>query len=284
LIGTAAIELVGLQVAFRETVAVRDLTLSVAQGEVFGFLGPNGAGKSSTIKVLLSLLQPSRGSVKLFGQNLKDAPPSLRQRVGYLPGDLALFPFLTGTETLDFFASIFGGACSDRVELQERLEFPTRALSRKIKSYSTGMRQKIGIIVALQHRPDLLILDEPSAGLDPNSRDAFIEILRSVKAEGRTVFFSSHLLEEVERCADRIGIMVEGKLRLMGGLAEVRRSLPREIRLVRSDGSHESFLHEGPWTELRDRLQALDLVDVEIRRQSLDEVFRSVARSGDQSP
>lgn len=272
-----AVDLDGISVCFGSVVAVDAVTFSVGTGEVFGFLGPNGAGKSTTIRTMLDLQRPWAGRSALFGEDVRSAGARLRRRVGYLPGDLALFPFFTGEQTLDFFASLHGGRKTERDLLIDRLDLSRAALRRRVAGYSTGMRQKIGIVCALQHRPELLILDEPTSGLDPDGRDAFLEIVKECRNEGRTVLFSSHLLDEVERCADRVGIIAGGTMRLVDSLDRVLGALPRHVRVLFRDGSEKTFLHKGEWSEFLGAFPPGEVRDLEIRRPRLDEVYRSVA-------
>jgi len=197
----------GLQVR-----ALEALDLVVRQGEVFGFLGPNGAGKSTTIRLLLGFLHPTSGHGRVLGLDIVRDSVAIRRRIGYLPGGIALYDTLTGERLLDYLGELTGRPSVRRRELCERLELTPSTLKRLVRDYSRGMRQKIGIVQALQHDPELAILDEPSEGLDPLMQRAFYEILDVLKAEGRTIFFSSHVLSEVERVCDRVAIVRQGRL------------------------------------------------------------------------
>jgi ABC-2 type transport system ATP-binding protein len=192
--------------------ALDDLTIAVRAGEIFGFLGPNGAGKSTAIRLFLGFLHPTAGSAHVLGLDVATAGAALRSRIGYLPGGIALYDNLTGTQLLDYLAAFYVSPPVLRADLVERLELSGRDLGRPIRDYSRGMRQKIGIVQALQHDPELAILDEPSEGLDPLMQRAFYAILDERKAAGRTVFFSSHVLSEVERVCDRVAIIRAGRL------------------------------------------------------------------------
>ena len=180
------------------------------EGEVFGFLGPNGAGKTTTIRLVLDLIRPSSGTARVFSLDARRDATQIHARTGYMPGELALYDGLTGAEMLRFAASLRGGVRWPFVEeLAERLDCD---LSRPIGTLSTGNKHKVGLIHALMHRPELLILDEPTSGLDPIVQQEFHRILDEVRAEGRTVFLSSHILPEVESVCDRVGIIREGRL------------------------------------------------------------------------
>ncbi|HEX7347734.1 MAG TPA: ABC transporter ATP-binding protein [Candidatus Limnocylindrales bacterium] len=193
------------------TPALADLDLAVESGEIFGFLGPNGAGKSTTIRLLLGFLHRSAGGATVLGHDIDRGSVEIRRRTGYLPGGIAFWDGLTGERLLDELAAMSGREPVRRTELLERLELGD-AIRRPVRDYSRGMRQKLGIIQALQHDPELAILDEPSEGLDPLMQRAFYEILEELKAAGRTIFFSSHVLSEVERICDRVAIVRRGKL------------------------------------------------------------------------
>jgi len=188
----------------------RRLAGAVRAEEAFGFLGPNGAGKTTMIRTLLDHIRPTSGRATIFGIETTKDPVAIHRRLGYLPGEFALYDKLTGGQTIEYFANLRGGVdAAYQAELVKRLDIDT---SRKFKEYSKGNKQKIGLVVALQHRPDLLILDEPTSGLDPLVQQTFYEVIREAKAEGRTIFLSSHILSEVEKTADRVAIIREGRL------------------------------------------------------------------------
>jgi ABC-2 type transport system ATP-binding protein len=208
----AAIETARLTKQYGHLRALESLDLSVRQGEVFGFLGPNGAGKSTAIRLLLGFLHPTEGHARVLGLDIVRESVPIRRRIGYLPGGIALYDTLTGETLLDYLGKLTGRRPVRRRELCERLELSPPTLKRLVRDYSRGMRQKIGIVQALQHDPELAILDEPSEGLDPLMQRAFYGILDTLKAEGRTIFFSSHVLSEVERVCDRVAIVRQGRL------------------------------------------------------------------------
>jgi ABC-2 type transport system ATP-binding protein len=187
-----------------------EVDLAVSEGEVFGFLGPNGAGKTTTIRTLLDLIRPTSGVARVFGIESSVDPVAIHKRIGYLPGEFTLYDRLTGAQHLAYFANLRGGV--DRAyqaDLVERLDLDP---SRKFKEYSKGNKQKVGLVVALQHRPELLLLDEPTAGLDPLIQQSFFEVMKEAVAAGTTVFLSSHILSEVEKSCSRVAIIREGRL------------------------------------------------------------------------
>jgi beta-exotoxin I transport system ATP-binding protein len=192
--------------------ALNDVSISVRQGEIFGFLGPNGAGKSTLIRILLGFLHATRGSSTVLGRNVATDSVWIRGQVGYLPGGIALYDGMPGEEILDYLGALYGRPAPLRAELVDRLELSAADLRRPVRDYSRGMRQKVGIIQALQGDPPLLILDEPTEGLDPLMQHAFYELLDERRAAGRTVFFSSHILSEVERVCDRVAIIRRGQV------------------------------------------------------------------------
>ena len=225
----AVISTSGLTKHYGSVAALNDVTLDVRQGEIFGFLGPNGAGKSTMIRTLLGYLHATHGSARVLGRDIVAESVEIRRLTGYLPGGIALYDSLTGEQVLDYLARIQGRTAYRRTELAERLQMSQADLRRRVRDYSRGMRQKIGVIQALQHDPELAILDEPSEGLDPLMQQAFYGILTDLRAEGRTVFFSSHILSEVERVCDRVGIIRHGNLM---AVHEVRELLARRRRRV----------------------------------------------------
>ena len=192
--------------------ALEDLSIEVREGEIFGFLGPNGAGKSTMIRLLLGFLHPSGGGATVLGLDIVRDSVEIRRRTGYLPGGIALYDTMSGEDLLDYLCNLTGRPPARRADLCDRLEMPAATLRRQVRDYSRGMRQKIGIIQALQHDPELAILDEPTEGLDPLMQRAFYSILDDLHAAGRTIFFSSHVLSEVERVCDRVAIVRRGRL------------------------------------------------------------------------
>ena len=207
-----AITTSGLTKHYGPVHALNALDLTVRSGEVFGFLGPNGAGKSTTIRLLLGFLHPSGGEGRVLDLDSVRDSVAIRRRIGYLPGGIALYDSLTGEQVLDYLGALSGRPSVRRADLCDRLELSSGTLRRLVRDYSRGMRQKIGIVQALQHDPELAILDEPTEGLDPLMQRAFYEILDTLKAEGRTIFFSSHVLSEVQRVCDRVAIIRRGRL------------------------------------------------------------------------
>lgn len=208
-------------------VALNSLDLEVSTGEVFGFLGPNGAGKTTTMNVLLGFVQPTSGSASLFGIDVRQ--PIARQRIGYLPELTYYYKFLTAEELLRFYAKIFG---LPRAEADRRINDTLKlveldsARKRVIKTYSKGMQQRVGLAQALINNPDLLILDEPTSGLDPLGRMKVRSIIQRLKNEGKTVFFSSHELGEVETVCDRVAIIYNGDLKAIGRVNEIMQGQP----------------------------------------------------------
>jgi ABC-2 type transport system ATP-binding protein len=205
------------------------LDLEIFQGEVFGFLGPNGAGKSTTLRLLLDLIKPTAGSAHVLGLDTARESLAIRRRVGFLPGDLALYPKLTGRVVLDYFAALRGGV-EERVRdaLVERFEAP---VDRPVHELSTGNRQKLGLIQAFMHEPEVLILDEPIAGLDPLVQQSFHALLGEVTAAGRTVFLSSHTLSEVERVTHRVAILRQGRVVVVDSLENLRKVAVQRLEI-----------------------------------------------------
>ncbi len=208
---------------------VIDIDLSVNAGEIVGFLGPNGAGKSTTIRILLDHIRPTRGVARVFGIETTADPVAIHRRVGYLPGEFGLYDGLTGGQTIEYFANLRGDVDAGyRRDLIERLDLDP---SRRYGEYSRGNKQKVALVSALQHKPELLILDEPTAGLDPLVQHSFFQLLGEAKAEGRTVFLSSHIISEVERVCDRVAIIRDGRLVQVDTVAALRTLSVHQVEL-----------------------------------------------------
>ena len=241
-----AIDVTGLVKTFGRTRALDGLNLKVAAGEVHGFLGPNGAGKSTTIRVLLGLLRPDEGGVRLLGGDPWRDAVALHRRLAYVPGDVSLWPNLTGGEAIDLLARLRGGLDETRrATLCERFDLDT---SKKGRTYSKGNRQKVALVAALASNVELLILDEPTAGLDPLMEAVFQDCIREAKEDGRTVLLSSHILGQVEKLCDRVSIIRQGVVVESGVLSEMRHlrrtTIEAEVEravtgLSELDGVHE---------------------------------------------
>ena len=226
---TSAIETFGLTKRYGSITAVRDLNLRIGRGQVFGFLGPNGAGKSTTIRMLLALQRPTRGHATLLGLDAQASSVEAHRRTGYLPGDLELFPRLTGQQHIAWFLGARG--IHDDSLARRLIDRFQVVADRPVRQLSKGNRQKIGLVLAFMHRPELLVLDEPTSGLDPLMQHEFASLLRETADEGRTVFLSSHELDEVQRSADRIGIVKAGRLVAEDTVEGLRRAAPQKMEV-----------------------------------------------------
>jgi len=226
---TAVIALQKLTKSYGSHRGIIDVDLEVQQGEVFGFLGPNGAGKTTTIRTMLDLIRPTSGKAFVFGIESSGDPVAIHRRIGYLPGEFTLYDRLTGAQTIEYFANLRGGV--DRTyqkSLVDQFELDT---SRRFREYSKGNKQKVGLISALQHKPELLMLDEPTAGLDPLMQQSFFEMLKQTAAEGRTAFLSSHILSEVEKTCGRVAIIREGRIARVGSVESLRDLAHHQVEL-----------------------------------------------------
>ncbi len=289
-----AIALRGLTKHYGLLAAVKGLDLDVYQGEIFGFLGLNGAGKTTTIRMLLDLLRPDAGSAAILGRDCQQDGLNARSQVGYLPGEVEFYGEMTGSEVLSLMARLQRQAVSSKYRsmLQERLELPDVDLRRKLREYSTGMKRKLCLIQALQGDPPLLILDEPTEGLDPLVQESFYKLLFEVRTRGRTVFMSSHVLSEVERVCGRIALIRKGELALLASVEDLRKRAQRSVRVTFSVdvGAPRSKLPEqydvleikpGEWHlkvrgalgPLISSLTDLPVLDVDISEPRLEEVL-----------
>lgn len=289
-----AIVATGLTKRFGRLVALRSLDLVVPRGLVFGFLGLNGAGKTTTIRLLLDLLRPTSGRASILGHDCHRDRLAARTSVGYLPGETGFYRDMTGRQVLDFLSRLSHvpprGAWQR--ELLERLQLHDADLDRRIREYSTGMRRKLAIVQAFQADPPVLILDEPTEGLDPLMQEALYDLLVEVRRRGATVFLSSHVLSEVERVCDRIAVLRAGELVLAAPVPEVRHLAPRSVRVtfatpvtVPSAGwpaevevagatpLEWQLRLRGPMGPLMAVLAGLPIVDLEVREPKLEDVL-----------
>ncbi|MER6516574.1 ABC transporter ATP-binding protein [Streptomyces sp. NPDC001553] len=295
-----AIELSGLTKMYGAVVGVEGLTLNVRAGEVFGFLGPNGAGKTTTLRCLTGLLRPTSGRALMLGLDPIADHRRVATEVGYLPGELRLYPELTGEQTLDLLSALQGVPSRRRGELCERLGLDSAILRRTVGEYSRGMKQKIGLVQALQHDPRLVVLDEPTEGLDPLVQETFFELMREAAAGGRTVLLSSHVLPEVQRACGRVAIVRDGRLVTVESVAALREARARRIRLTFGDRAGPRPLGlADQWSPqwAGDRVEllvppsevvaalrgllALAVADVTVEEAGLDEAFLDLYRNGE---
>ena len=267
----AAVVTTDLTKHFGSVHAVEGLDIEVRRGEVFGFLGPNGAGKTTTIRMLLDFLRPTRGSTRVLGGEPRD--PEVRRRIGFLPADLHLDPRYTGDEVLSFFADLRGGVdAALRASLVERFELDPR---RPVGELSTGNRRKVGIVAAFMHRPELLILDEPTSGLDPLLQHQFQVVVADAVAGGASVLLSSHVLPEVERTADRVGIVRTGRLVQVATVDELRTVARQRIELHLAEPAPTGAFDGVPGVV---ESSAVDGVVVLVVEGSVDAVVKAAAR------
>ncbi|MFB6171688.1 MAG: ABC transporter ATP-binding protein [Haloarculaceae archaeon] len=284
----AVIEVSGLTKAYGDVVANDDLTFSVEEGEVFGYLGPNGAGKTTTIRTLLGFQAPTSGTATVFGRDVSDEAELIeaKARIGYLPSAPAFDEEATGAEYLDYQARLKGDA--RREELLDLFDPP---LDRKIREYSTGNRQMLGIVQAFMHEPDLVVMDEPTSGLDPLKQEQFNRFLRAEREAGTTALFSSHVLGEVRRICDRVGIIRNGRLVAVEGMDDLLSRGGKRVR-VHTAGAFDAadldvdgvvdvdpfdggaqFTFTGDYNALLAALAGYDVVDLEVEEPPLDDVF-----------
>ena len=285
-----AIACAGLTKDYGTGNGVFDLDLTVRRGEVFGFIGPNGAGKTTTIRLLMDLIRPDRGTATVLGLDARRDSVAVKRRVGYLPGELVQFPGVTGAYVIGLLAGLRGGVEPARITaLAQRLDLD---LGRRYDTLSHGNKQKVGLIQAFMHRPDLVILDEPTLGLDPLMQREFRRLVGETVAEGGTVFLSSHVLPEVEAVCDRIGVIRAGRLERVGSLNQLRALRIHRVeavftgRLTTADvaqipGVTEARVEDhlltcavqGSVAPLLDVLSAADVVELDSHEMSLEEVF-----------
>lgn len=269
---------------------IEGLSFYVPDGSIFGFLGANGAGKTTTIRLLLGLIRPSRGDLTILNQDHTNRSAIL-QKIGYLPGELNLYPDVSGERLLDLFSSFYARGLGGRKRALEALELSKRDLKRPFREYSLGMKQKLGLVQAIQHQPQLLIMDEPTTGLDPIMQRNFHQLIQEVNREGATIFMSSHNLPEVERCCDEVAIIYKGQLVARKGLDAMKEerfttieiSFTTEVergdlaivgaRLMRQKSREATLELEGDISCVLERLSHLPLSSLQVKRASLEDIF-----------
>jgi ABC-2 type transport system ATP-binding protein len=287
---TTVIHTEGLTKHYGPIVGIEEIHLDIRAGEIFGFLGPNGAGKTTTIRCLIDLLRPTRGRAQVLGLDPRADGVEIRRRVGYLPGDLALYEELTVREHLCWFAALRGHDDRRRIEaLAERFDLD---LGRDVGALSSGNRQKVGIVQAFMDEPDLLILDEPTRGLDPLMQQTFNGLVREVREEGRTVFLSSHILDEVEAVADRVGIVRDGHLVAVETIDDLKARTAKTVEItfaepvpearfvglpgvqqVEISGAYARFVVDGSMDALVKTAAQFEVVTVASREPDLEQIF-----------
>ncbi len=274
----------------KSVLALNELTLTTEQGEIFGFLGPNGAGKTTTIKLLLDLIRPTGGRATIFGMDVNAQSVDVRKRVGYLPGELDLWNGQQAAHVIAYYGKLRGGLDIRYVDaLQQRLDFDP---GKKIREYSSGNKRKLGLILALMHKPDLLILDEPTSGLDPLVQQTFLQLMREAREGGQSVFLSSHVLSEVQAICDRVGILRDGRLEEVKRVSDLMKQDYRVVVVRLRDPAPESLFTElpfvsgvkvngrettlhltGPFNPLLDALRNVYVEDLDVVEPSLEDIF-----------
>ncbi len=279
----------GLTKFYGQVRGIEDVSFTVSAGEIFGFIGPNGAGKSTTIRLLLGLISPTRGSARIFGHDVFRHGPEIRREIGYLPAEVFYYEGMKVIDLLTYAASFYPGDHRDRIhELAEYMELD---LNRRIEDLSLGNKKKVGIVQGLLHKPRLVFLDEPTSGLDPlMQRKFFTLIQRENRERGLTVFFSSHILSEVQRLCDRVGIVRNGQIVEIAHIKDLRQRTYKRVRVLgpalqaerfhfpgvadlRSENGSLHFLFQGDVNHLLQRLAAEKVQDVLIEEPDLEEIF-----------
>ncbi|WP_248910760.1 ABC transporter ATP-binding protein [Halocatena marina] len=284
----AAIKVKDLTKDYGSVLGVDSLSFTVDNGEIFGFLGPNGSGKTTTIRTLLGLLTPTAGTATILGADVREenALIEAKRRIGYLPADLGFNDDVTGTQVLEYHASVKGD--SRRTGL---LDVFTPPLDQQIREYSTGNKQLLGIIQAFMHDPDLVIMDEPTSGLDPLNQAQFNEFINAERERGTTIFFSSHVLSEVRRVCDRVGILRDGRLVGLENMEALLERGGKRVHVRVADGSNvdltaidgvfdrttigdeQQFTYAGDYTTLIRQLADYQIHDIEITEPPLEDIF-----------
>lgn len=282
------IEVSNLTKYYGKSRGIVDVSFNVDEGEIFGFIGPNGAGKSTTIRLLLSLIHPTSGSAKVFGKDVTNQGPEIRRDIGYLPSEVYYYEGMKVIDLLKYSASFYERDCTQRMkELSETMELE---LNRRISDLSYGNKKKVGIVQGLLHSPKLLFLDEPTSGLDPLMQRKFFDLIRQENARGVTVFFSSHILSEVQRLSNRVGIIREGKMVEISDIRTLQQNNYKKVNVtaenlnadifempgvtnVQTENGTVHFFFKGDINVVLQKLSSLKLTDITIEEPDLEEIF-----------
>ena len=286
--GKAVIEIESLAKYYGKDRGIEDVSLSVDEGEVFGFIGPNGAGKSTTIRTLMALIRPSSGSAKIFGKDCIEYAPEIAHNIGYLAGESSFYERMRVREFLGYASELYGKKNNPRIkELSERLELD---LNKRIENLSLGNKKKVGIVQGLLHSPKLLILDEPTSGLDPLMQQKFFNLIMEENKKGATVLFSSHILSEVQQLCNRVAIIKDGEILSIQDIKSIKHDTYKRFTIRGASLNNGKFKIEGV-TQLKERedkvtflfkgdinlivkiLSGLKLTDVTIEEPTLEEIF-----------
>ncbi len=282
------IEVSNLTKFYGKARGIVDVSFNVEEGEIFGFIGPNGAGKSTTIRLLLSLIYPTKGSAKVYGKDVVTQGPEIRHNIGYLPSEVFYYEGMKVINLLKYSASFYDCDCDQRIrELADYMELD---LHRRIDDLSYGNKKKVGIVQGLLHRPNLLFLDEPTSGLDPLMQRKVFDLIRKENSRGVTVFFSSHILSEVQRLCTRVGIIREGRIVEISDIRTLQQNNYKKVRIVADDlhltsfdiqgvtnlqveNNTVRFFFKGDINTILQKINPLHVVDVTIEEPTLEEIF-----------
>lgn len=282
------IETKNLTKYYGKSLGVKDVNLHVEEGEIFGFIGPNGAGKSTTIRLLMSLIYPTSGEAKLFGKDAIEYGPEVRKKVGYLPSEIFYYDKMKVIDLLNYSASFYDKDCSKRIkELSDIMELD---LNRRIEDLSYGNKKKVGIVQGLLHEPKLIILDEPTGGLDPLMQQKFFNIIKEENEKGATVFFSSHILGEVQQLCNRVAIIKDGSIIEVQDIKTLREDNYKKISIIGDDLNKEvfningvtkliknedkiDFFYKGNINAITKAISSINVRDVNIEEPTLEEIF-----------
>jgi len=284
----SVIEVSNLTKYYGKSRGIVDVSFKEEEGEIFGFIGPNGAGKSTTIRLLLSLIHPTSGNAKVFGKDVVDHGPEIRRNIGYLPSEVFYYEGMKVIDLLKYSASFYNRDCTQRMhELSEIMELE---MNRRISDLSYGNKKKVGIVQGLLHSPKLLFLDEPTSGLDPLMQRKFFDLIRQENAHGVTVFFSSHILGEVQRLCNRVGIIREGKIVEISDIRTLQQNNYKKVRViadglnpasfalpgvtnVQAENGTLSFFFKGDINVVLQKITSFQVSDVTIEEPTLEEIF-----------